>query len=171
VKEVRAPCKGNERREHHAFAESPPEHRADDGEAGKEIRDAGYSCGVLVIEGEAVARQVGPPRQHMPDDEEGKDEEGFADRARIEPSPRGRISTDRGEVGKGTAVPVVRQRLERRIAIDERGRQVHVVAVPIGTDRSVCVREGVDGDVRRDRHARRRGDEVAHGARRHQIFT
>src|SRR5207237_10217481 len=103
----------------------------------EKVRDACQAGRMLVVERKAVARQVGPPREEMPDAEEREHEKRRADRARVQPAARGRKPPASGENGTGAAVPVARQGLERRIAVDEGGGQIDVVAVAVGANRGV----------------------------------
>src|SRR5581483_983141 len=148
VEQVGAERDRDQRREHHPVAEVQAQHAAEDHEPGDEIRQAGRADDVLVVEREAVAREIRPPREHVRDEEERQHQDRDAHRVDGQPSTAlgPPVDADRLlDVVAGAAIES--QRFERRVAVGDPGRQVFVVADAVAPDRPIAQMPGVDGAV------------------------
>ena len=119
MKQVGAPRDRDERPERHRRAEIPRERAPKHGQSREEVREPRQGGGVLIVEREAVTRQIGPACQQIGNDHERQHEHRHADRETIHPAVRARPSHHAGERGISAAAPILRERLERRVVVDE----------------------------------------------------
>ena len=169
VIEVGAEQQREQRRHGDAVAEMAPQQTGHHPQAGNDPQQSREPDGVLIVERETVARQVGPARQRIGDDEERRLHQGDADRVRVDPPAGARPADDRGELREPATAAVVGNRLECRVAVDQPGRQVDVVAVAVRANRRCGAAGGVDEHVAGKADQRERADETPRGAHRHPL--
>ena len=162
VKQARAEQERQESGVDDGFGEVTAQEAAQEPEAGDHITEARQAGRVLVVRTEAVGREVAPPRQGVRHGEERRDEDGFADRVRVDPVMGDRPADDGRPRGKLPAAAVVGDGGERRVVMKEPRRQVDVVRKRVGADRGPGAAGRVGVDVARQARDGREEDEPFH---------
>ena len=160
VKEVGAKRHRRQRRERDGRGEVANEQAAQDGEPGQQIHQPGETRRVLVVGRKPVGQELRPAGQHMRGEEKRRDQQGRADRMRIDPAIGARPPSDARELRVSTAGKGTSLRLEGRVAAQKPRRQVDIVAVAVRAYRSGGVWTGVDGGVAGKREHAGDGDEM-----------
>ena len=158
VKEVGAEREHYDGRGDHTGPERARQDPRDQKQSNHKIRGSGEAGEVRVQPPEPIARQVPPARQQVGEREERRDQDRHANRMRVDPRAGGRPPDDCRVCGELSPAAIRCERGQRRIAVDEDGGQIDVIADRVRPDRGGSQPAPVNPRVREHcQHARRCG--------------